>query len=231
MTSAQRESMELEELPRGRTMSGSSVRFSDLPTRSKVAPVHQSEEAQSNGATAGGGVVNLALVDSNANLPSIGHLQPPSNVLHLSPSDEPIRRRLSSNVMVTKKRIRNAKASPEVTMMHIFRSFVGAGILSMPYAFSHAGILFAPIGLVAVGAVVVFSCFCLVEAASELSRKTEWVIIDYGETFQAALRVGPKWCRRKLAVHGKNIINVLICILQPGFCAPYIVFIAQNIQV
>ena len=57
------------------------------------------------------------------------------------------------------------------------------------------------------------------------------VIIDYGETFQAALKVGPKWCRRRIAAHGKAIINFLICILQPGFCAPYIVFIAQNIKV
>ena len=235
MASSPPEGVELEMVQRGRSMSGSSVRFGDLPTRGKVSPLDANDDAVDVGrpdsTSIGGGNINLALVDSHSNLPSIGHLQPPSNVIHLSPSDEPIRRRLSSNVMVTKKRIRNAKASPEVTMMHIFRSFVGAGILSMPYAFSHAGILMAPVGLVVVGAVVVFSCFCLVEAASELSRKSEWVIVDYGETFQAALKVGPKWCRRKLAVHGKNIINVLICILQPGFCAPYIVFIAQNIQV
>ena len=106
-----------------------------------------------------GGIVNLAIIETEADLPpsvARSSLQPPTGGLTFSPSDEPIRRRLSSNVMVTKKRIRNAKASPEVTMMHIFRSFVGAGILSMPYAFSHAGVLFAPIGIVAVGAVVVF---------------------------------------------------------------------------
>ena len=106
-----------------------------------------------------GGIVNLAIIETEADLPPSvagSSLQPPTGGLTFSPSDEPIRRRLSSNVMVTKKRIRNAKASPEVTMMHIFRSFVGAGILSMPYAFSHAGVLFAPIGIVAVGAVVVF---------------------------------------------------------------------------
>ena len=116
-----------------------------------------------NGATSNksgvGGIVNLAIIETEADLPpsvARSSLQPPTGGLTFSPSDEPIRRRLSSNVMVTKKRIRNAKASPEVTMMHIFRSFVGAGILSMPYAFSHAGVLFAPIGIVAVGAVVVF---------------------------------------------------------------------------
>jgi len=54
--------------------------------------------------------------------------------------------------------------------------------------------------------------------------------VDYGETFQAALKVGPKWCRARVANHGKSVINALICILQPAFCAPYIVFIADNIK-
>ena len=160
--------LELELAPRQRTLSFGGVQVSDGVTDGKSGGVGGSGTGGSF-AGSSGGAINLAMIDRDEALPpSVGHLQsPPSGVALLEvPSEDPIRRRLSSNVMVTKKRIKNAKASPEVTMMHIFRSFVGAGILSMPYAFSHAGVLFAPIGLLAVGAVVVFSCFCLVSAAS-----------------------------------------------------------------
>jgi len=96
--------------------------------------------------------------------------------------EEPVRRRLSSNVVVTKKKIKNAKASSETTAMNIFKSFVGAGILSMPFAFAKAG--WSAIGvLLFLGAIVVFSCFSLVEAADRLSQISGENICSNRQTF------------------------------------------------
>ena len=167
MSSPPNEQIEMEAgVPRRRTSTGNSVRFDNGSASINVAVIHPDGVVGVGGVGANfparkaAGAFQLARIESDASfpsIPSIGALKPPSGVgVPEVPSEDPIRRRLNSNVVVTKKRIRGAKASPEVTMMHIFRSFVGSGILSMPHAFSHAGVVMAPFGLLLTSAVVVF---------------------------------------------------------------------------
>eukprot|EP00537_Pseudo-nitzschia_pungens_P007973 CAMPEP_0172378952 /NCGR_PEP_ID=MMETSP1060-20121228/69685_1 /TAXON_ID=37318 /ORGANISM="Pseudo-nitzschia pungens, Strain cf. cingulata" /LENGTH=516 /DNA_ID=CAMNT_0013106685 /DNA_START=315 /DNA_END=1865 /DNA_ORIENTATION=+ len=106
------------------------------------------------------------------------------------------------------------------TIVNIIISFVGAGLLGMPNAFSKSGWLLGSCTLVVVSALNVYAMLCLprVQARLQAKHPTEQVQ-SYGDLGRVLL--GPR---------GEQVIFVCLGISQAGFATAYVIFIAANLH-
>ena len=109
-------------------------------------------------------------------------------------------------------------ATPRQTVINVFISFVGAGMLGMPYAFSRSGWALGVFCLSAVSACNVYCMLLLVKTRRRLELNGYKDIKGYGD-------VG----RIVLGQRGEALVNVCLIITQVGFSTAYIIFIAANI--
>ena len=110
-------------------------------------------------------------------------------------------------------------ATPTQVVVNIFISFVGSGMLGMPYAFSQSGWL---LGVVALGTMValnIYAMLSLVRTRRQLESKGHTGIDGYGD-------VG----RVLSGARGERFVNICLVISQVGFATAYIIFIAANIN-
>jgi proton-coupled amino acid transporter len=108
-------------------------------------------------------------------------------------------------------------------VINIIISFVGAGLLGIPNAFSQSGWLLGGVTLLAVSALNVYAMLCLPavqQALLEKQRPSSTTLLGtYGEVGRAIL--GPK---------GEALVHVCLGISQAGFATAYIIFIAANLN-
>jgi len=109
-------------------------------------------------------------------------------------------------------------ATPRQTVINIFISFVGAGMLGMPYAFSRSGWALGVTCLFAVSSANVYCMLLLVKTRRRLEMNGYKNIEGYGD-------VG----RVVLGERGETLVNVCLVISQVGFATAYIIFIAANV--
>lgn len=123
---------------------------------------------------------------------------------------------------------------------NIFISFIGAGILGLPYAFKEAGVIEGIVVMSAVGFVSVKAMLLLIDCKDlmlsnpsslnghvERGLKKEKVPdphsdgqhLDYGDIGKAAM--GPI---------GKAVVDITIVVSQIGFCCAYLIFISENLH-
>ncbi|XP_057315670.1 proton-coupled amino acid transporter 1-like [Hydractinia symbiolongicarpus] len=112
-------------------------------------------------------------------------------------------------------------------LTHIFKAFVGTGILGLPSAVMHGGIVLGPTVLVLLGLVCMYNIKLLVDTAKHLRQSLGINIISYSGISEHLLSV----YGTKAGTFGKYMTDFLLCSLQLGFCCVYVVFIAHNIQV
>ncbi|KAK2549682.1 Proton-coupled amino acid transporter 1 [Acropora cervicornis] len=98
------------------------------------------------------------------------------------------------------------------TLMHLWRGNVGTGMLGLPEAIMHAGIVVGPLGLLLVAVVTIHCMHLLVQCSRVLCQRTGEVALGYGEVAEEV------------------VVNVFLCMSQLGFCCVYFVFIAENLQ-
>lgn len=110
-------------------------------------------------------------------------------------------------------------ASQGQVAVNIFISFVGAGMLGMPYAFSRSGWLLGSLTLSIVSIANVYAMLLLVKARKHLERKGHNDIRTYGDLARVVIGTG-----------GESIVNILVVISQIGFATAYLIFIAANIN-
>ena len=104
--------------------------------------------------------------------------------------------------------------------VNIFISFVGAGLLGMPYAFSRAGWLLGSIALTVVSTCNVYAMLLLVKIRRKLESSGKHPeIAGYGDI--GRIVAGP--C-------GEALVNICLVISQLGFATAYIIFIAANLN-
>ena len=101
-------------------------------------------------------------------------------------------------------------------MGNIFVSFVGAGVLALPYAFSQSGIILGSVFMVAVALLALYCIFLLVDCKRALESKG---VATYSEVVEACMGL---W--------GKRLVEVLLILSQAGFCTAYFVFMGTNLQ-
>lgn len=111
-------------------------------------------------------------------------------------------------------------ASTPQVIVNIIISFVGAGLLAVPNAFSQSGWLLGTVTLLTVSALNVYAMLCLPQVQKLLQKRHP------SETIQSYGDVGRVILGRK----GEQIIFVCLGISQAGFATAYIIFIAANLK-
>ncbi|KAL3762598.1 hypothetical protein ACHAWU_005801 [Discostella pseudostelligera] len=116
--------------------------------------------------------------------------------------------------------VHHGTATPTQMVVNIFISFVGAGLLGLPYAFSRSGWLLGTFCLATVSIGNVYSMLLLVKCRKRLeSYGCRRRIKGYGDLGREIL--GPK---------GEMLVNVCLVVSQAGFAIAYLIFIAANVQ-
>ena len=103
--------------------------------------------------------------------------------------------------------------------VNIFISFVGAGLLGLPYAFSRSGWLLGTACLGVVSAGNVYAMLLLVRCRKQLESEGRTGIQGYGD-------LG----REVLGARGEALVNVCLVLSQVGFATAYLIFIAANVH-
>ncbi|KAI3381267.1 hypothetical protein SNEBB_003038 [Seison nebaliae] len=124
----------------------------------------------------------------------------------------------------------NRKTTDMETIMHIIKANIGSGILALPYAVMHAGLLLGLFGLLFLALVTTYCMALVVKCAHYLRAKTGIQELDYGNVVKQSLKCGPNLWLIKNAKYGKALVNITLLVTQIGFCCVYIVFIASNMK-
>ena len=111
-------------------------------------------------------------------------------------------------------------ASTPQVIINIVISFVGAGLLGIPNAFSKAGWLLGSVTLLTVSALNVYAMLCLPVVQTTLQKQHPH------ETIQSYGDLG----RVILGDRGEKTIFVCLGISQAGFATAYLIFIAANLN-
>mmetsp|Transcript_50188 Transcript_50188/g.74506 ORF Transcript_50188/g.74506 Transcript_50188/m.74506 type:complete len:442 (-) Transcript_50188:352-1677(-) len=112
----------------------------------------------------------------------------------------------------------NGTASQKQVAINIFISFVGAGMLGMPYAFSLSGWLLGSVSLSLVSMANVYCMLLLVKTRKKLEAEGHTDVDGYGDIGRIVM--GSK---------GEKLVNMCMVIAQVGFATAYIIFIAANL--
>lgn len=128
---------------------------------------------------------------------------------------------------------------------NIFISFIGAGVLGLPYAFKEAGVLEGSLILVAVGFLSYRGMMLLIKSKnfcskSNISRIQLGTTLtgqreeDQVELLEKSRDFGGHevnygdLCQIAFGNKGKHIVDWAIIISQIGFCCAYLIFISEN---
>lgn len=119
--------------------------------------------------------------------------------------------------------------SDSETLIHLLKGSLGSGILSMPLAFSNAGLWFGLMATIIVGAICTYCVHILVKCAHVLSKRAQVPSLGFADVAETAFLAGPealhKWSR-----FARFIINFFLVVDLIGCCCVYNVFVATNIK-
>ncbi|XP_076673489.1 proton-coupled amino acid transporter-like protein pathetic isoform X2 [Andrena cerasifolii] len=114
-------------------------------------------------------------------------------------------------------------------LAHLLKSSLGTGILAMPNAILHGGVLFGGIGTIIIGFICAHCVHILVRSSHVLCRRTKTPQMTYAETAEAAFLCGPKPIR-PFANASRIFVNSALCATYVGGTCVYVVFIATSIE-
>jgi proton-coupled amino acid transporter len=103
--------------------------------------------------------------------------------------------------------------------VNIFISFVGCGMLGMPFAFKQSGWILGILTLGSMSALNVYAMLLIVSTRKKLESQGHTDIFGYGD-------VGRLISGRM----GQKVVDVALVISQMGFATAYIIFIAANLN-
>lgn len=115
------------------------------------------------------------------------------------------------------------------TLIHLIKGNLGTGILAMPDALRHSGLLVGCAVLPFLAVVCVHCMHLLVWTCTALKERTGQPNLDYALVGEAAFAGGPPRIRF-MATYARTAINTFLTITQLGFCCIYIVFMSANIK-
>jgi len=111
--------------------------------------------------------------------------------------------------------------------MHILKGNIGVGILGLPIAIKHAGVLVGPVVLAIIAVISVHCMHLIVIASHSLCYRTKAESYDYGDVAEQIFiyYYGDKWGYR-----ARVVIDSFLVITQLGFCCTYFLFVAENLR-
>ncbi|XP_013395783.2 proton-coupled amino acid transporter 4-like [Lingula anatina] len=115
------------------------------------------------------------------------------------------------------------------SLMNLLKGNIGTGILSIPLAIKHAGLLVGMVGMIVLGIISVHCMHLLLICSREFGDRTHRRHLEYNDVIELAFEDGPK-IFQKFSNAARFAVNLFIIVTQLGFCCVYIVFIAANIK-
>jgi proton-coupled amino acid transporter len=109
----------------------------------------------------------------------------------------------------------SGKCSNKRALINVLKSYIGSGVLGLPFAYSQGGMIAGTIGMLIVALLSTVAVFLLLDCKKRLGRHTR-TFGDIG--FGAAGRAG------------HSIVEGCVVLSQLGFCTAYIIFITQNMH-
>jgi len=109
-------------------------------------------------------------------------------------------------------------ASNSQVAFNIIISFVGAGMLGIPYAFKQSGWVLGMFALAMTSTANVYAMLLLVKVRQQLELEGHLGIQSYGDVGRIVM--GPT---------GEKVVNVCVIISQVGFSTAYLIFVAANL--
>lgn len=115
------------------------------------------------------------------------------------------------------------------TLAHLLKGSLGSGILSMPLAFSHAGLTTGLVSTILIGIICTYCVHILVKSAHILYKRNRVPSLGFAELAHAAFLAGPK-SFHPWAQFAKAMINFFLVVDLLGCCCVYIGFVAKNLK-
>ncbi|KAJ6646698.1 Proton-coupled amino acid transporter-like protein pathetic [Pseudolycoriella hygida] len=115
------------------------------------------------------------------------------------------------------------------TLIHLIKGSLGSGIVSMPLAFSNAGLWFGLGSTFVVGAICTYCVHILVKCAHLLSRRAQIPSLDYAGIAETAFSLGPKRLN-KLSRLASFAVKFFMSLYTIGGLCVYTTIIAHNIK-
>ncbi|XP_023020925.1 proton-coupled amino acid transporter-like protein pathetic [Leptinotarsa decemlineata] len=112
--------------------------------------------------------------------------------------------------------------------VHLVKSSLGSGILSMPRAFHSAGLLVGLFGTILVGLLCTHTVNLLVSASQRMCILTKTPSLGYAGTAEAVFKNGPKIFQR-WSTFAKNFADIALALTYNVGCSVYIVFISESV--
>jgi len=111
--------------------------------------------------------------------------------------------------------------------VNLVKGSIGTGILGLPLAVKHAGVVLGPIFLAFMGFISLHNMHLLVTCSRAMAKRDHVSQrMDYGELTNIVFsHYAEKW--KRLA---SQIVNFFLCLVQLGFCCVYILFVADNLN-
>ncbi|KAJ8028001.1 Proton-coupled amino acid transporter 1 [Holothuria leucospilota] len=115
-------------------------------------------------------------------------------------------------------------------MMHLMKGNIGTGLLGLPFAVKHAGILVGPLGLILMAVICISCMYQLVKTSKRLCHQLGFETLDYADVAENAFNYGGVSFFHGRGYIGSSIVNIFLMITQLGFCCVYFIFMAENIR-
>uniref|UniRef100_A0A8D9BJH3 Proton-coupled amino acid transporter 1 n=3 Tax=Cacopsylla melanoneura TaxID=428564 RepID=A0A8D9BJH3_9HEMI len=115
------------------------------------------------------------------------------------------------------------------TLLHLIKGSVGAGLLAMPLAFKHAGLLTATIGTIIISFLASYCMHQLLRMQHHICKRQGVPQIEYSDAMKIAVRNGPH-CFKWLTKPSPYIVDFFVSAYQLGICCAYVGFIAGTVK-
>ncbi|RDD39475.1 Amino acid transporter ANTL1 [Trichoplax sp. H2] len=122
---------------------------------------------------------------------------------------------------------------------NIFISFIGSGILALPYAFKEAGVIEGSLILCIVGLLSIKAMLLLIDCKDEISTSRRWTRTVNNNNLNeedSAFKTKPVEVSYgdlgfyALGYSGRILVETAIIISQTGFGCAYLIFITENLK-
>lgn len=115
------------------------------------------------------------------------------------------------------------------TLIHLMKCSLGTGILAMPQAFMHSGLLVGLFGTCIIGFICTYCLHVLVRSQYELCKRLKVPLLSYPDSMKYAFEQGPPFLKRFIPLT-RPVVDGFLIIYQLGICCVYIIFIAKNVK-
>ncbi|XP_052757012.1 proton-coupled amino acid transporter-like protein CG1139, partial [Galleria mellonella] len=115
------------------------------------------------------------------------------------------------------------------SFFHLLKSSLGSGLLAMPAAFKHTGLIPGCIGTVLVGVIATHCVHILVTTSRDLCREIKTPFLNYADTCERVFKQGPVKLRR-YSLHIRHFVDYAMAGVCIGGTSVYVIFIAASLK-